>query len=293
MKEFKIQSYKEAEQTQNKVYELQNTENERHNEKKNEIYFKYSKLESDLNRKKYAEEREAEAEHNKQKEVLKSQRAEADKQQTTFKRIIAFMDILKTEADFKKDDFGAYVYEYPRDKKGEILRVLKGNCYCYPNKEKVYLKPIDTLHENETLNLKVYIGDNDKPKNKKSLFIFGKTLLMTTKHESKVLKLPHDYLITAHDENAPIRYKIKDFPTEKEAKAYYEKNKTKFLKSFISEHKNAVIELEEVRKNTTSKEWELFYLETKRDYYINSYSGYEENEEYQKLLKQITDFEEV
>jgi len=285
--EFKTQIYKEAQQTQTKVYDLQKVESKRHSEKKNEIYFKYSNLERELNSKKYAEEREAEAQHDKEKEALKNQRADADTQQKTFKKIIAYMDILKAEADFKKDDFGAYIYDYPKDKQGEILRVMKDNCSCYPEKEKVFLKPIDTLHEDKNLILKVYIGDNTKPKNKKSLFVLGKSVLNLNHYESKVLTLPHDYGINSNEENASIRSILKDFPTEKEAKAYYEKNKTKVLKSFLIEHKNAVAELEEVRKNTTSYDWKLLYLESKRDYYINSYSGYEENEDYNKVLKEL------
>jgi len=287
--ELKTQIYKDAKQTQTKIYDLQKVESERHDEKKKEIYFKYSKLERELNTKKYSEERKENSKYEEKKEVFKNQRADADIKQQTFKKIIAFMDILKKEADFKKNDFGAYIYDYPKNEKGEVIRVIKNNCSCYPEKEKVYLKPIDTLYNDKTLILKVFIGDNDKPKNKKRLFVLGKSVLISKHYENEVIKIPYNYGIKTHEENASIRSLLKDFPTEKEAKAYYNKNKIKVLKNFIIEHKNAVAELEEVRKNTNSKEWKLLYLETKRDYYINSYSGYEENEDYKKVLKQIAD----
>ena len=86
--EFKTQIYKEAQQTQTKVYDLQKVESKRHSEKKNEIYFKYSNLERELNSKKYAEEREAEAQHDKEKEALKNQLESANKLNVPFVLII-------------------------------------------------------------------------------------------------------------------------------------------------------------------------------------------------------------
>jgi len=284
---YDIQKYKEAKQTQTKVYDLQKAEDEKHSEKKNEIYFKYSKLERELNLKKYAEEREAEAEHEAKKEALKNQRAEADENNKEFKRIISFMDILKTEKDFNKDECKAYIYDYPKDENGEIKRVLKDNCSCYPEKEKVYLTPIDILHEDKNLILKVFIGDNDKPKNKKTLFVLGDSSLKSNHYESKVLKFPHEYGIRTHEENAPIRHLIKDLPTEKGLKAYYEKNKSKILKSFIEEHKNAVAELEEVRKNTDSKEWKILFLEDKKENFENRHSNYENEDSYKKVVAEL------
>jgi DNA repair exonuclease SbcCD ATPase subunit len=272
--------YIKAKQTQNNIYELQKAEEQKADEEKNKIYFKYRELERELNKKKYAEEQKADEEHKTQAEKLKNQRADADEQIKQFKRIIAFKDILKNEIELNKDDCKAYIYDYPRDKNGEVKRVLKDNCYCYPEKEKVYLKPIDILHEDKYLILKVFIGDNDKPKNKKTLFVLGDTILKFNHYESKVLTLPHE-------ENAPIRKHIKDLPKEKELKVYYEKNKNKILKSFIEEHKKAVAELEEVRKNTDSKEWTILYLEHKKEMFENNYRRYEENEDYKKVVAEL------
>jgi hypothetical protein len=286
-KKYEPKIYIKAKQTQNNIFELQKAEDERHNKDKNKIYFKYKELESELNNKKYAEERKADEEYKTQIEKLKNQRADADEQTKQFKRIIAFKDILKNKTKLNKDDCKAYIYDYPIDENGEVKRVLKDNCYCYPEKEKVYLKPIDILHEDKNLILKVFIGDNNKPKNKKSLFILGDTILKSNQYESKVLTLPHEYGINTHDENAPIKKHIKDFSTEREAKVYYEKNKSKILKNFIEEHKKAVVEFEEVRKNTDSKEWTILYLEHKKEMFENNYSGYEENEDYKKVVAEL------
>jgi len=284
---FDIKKYKEAKQIQEKINSLECTENEQYNKEKRKIYSKYLDLESDLKRKKHTEENKKRKEHETKKENLKEQRAEADKKQKEFKRIISFMDILKKEKEFKKDDFCAYFYDYPKDENGEIKRVKKDNYFCFPKKEKIYLNSIGTLYEDKNLILKVYIGNNRKPKNKKSLFVLGKSVFYKNVFKSDIINIPNDYGINTLEENASIRKLIKDFPTEKEAKTYYENNKTKILKSFIEDHKKAVEELEKVRKKTISKDWQILYLEEKKENFKNNYSEYEENEDYKKLVAEL------
>lgn len=285
--DFDINTFKEAKNIQTKINEKTRAEEERHRKKQREISNVFYEKERKIREEKYKAEREAEAENEKNINLLKMQRVEADKKGAELRRILSFMDILKKTESFNKDDFKVYVYDYPRDEKGEIKRVLKNNCSCYPEKEEVYLKPIDTLHEDEHLKLNVYIGDNDKPKNKKSLFVVGKTSLMSNHYEISVLNIPRDYGIKTHTKNDHIRKLIKDFPNEKTALSYYEKNKNKILKEFIEEHKKAVAELEEVKKNTNTKEWEIFYLEDKKQQYKRDYSRFEENEDYLKVCEEL------
>ena len=285
--EYSTQKYKEAKQTQKKIYDLQQTENKRYSDKKDKIYFKYSKIERELNQKKYTEEREAEAEHEINAKHLIQQRAEADNKNQEFKRIISFMDILKSNEEFNKDKCKAYIYDYPRNEKGEVKKIFKNDCYQYPQKEKIYLNPIDILYEDENLILKVFIGDNRKPKNKKSLFVFGDSSLKSNHYESKVLNFPHEYGIDIHEENAPIRKLIKDLPTEKQLQKYYIKNKNKILKNFIQEHKKAVAEFEELQKNTNTKDWKILYLEEQKNKFERNHSGYEEDKEYIKIVAEL------
>jgi hypothetical protein len=283
---YNINTFQQAQADQKQFNEKTQEADQKHIEKQRDISSVFYDKERKIREEKYKAEREAEAEHEKKINLLKTQRAEADEKGAELRRIFNFMELLKKE-DFNKDDFKVYVYDYPRKENGDVERVLKENCWCYPDKAQQHLKPIDTLHEDEHLKLNVYIGDTDKPKNKKCLFVVGKSSLSSGIHRSDVITLPSDYGIKTHTDGDDVRKHIKDLPTEKELLTYYEKNKTKLLKEFIAEHKKAVAELEEVRENTKSTAWKVFYLEHKKERFEKGYSRFEENEEYLKVCAEL------
>lgn len=196
---------------------------------------------------------------NKKKEEIEKLSVHINK----VKRILEFMRINKEGV--RDLNFKAYSY------------------YGYP-REKNYLKPIDTISDDEFKKIQVFIYGNDKPKNKFSLCVVGMTIF-----NENILEIPKDYLhINKEDGYFNIEKWIKDLPTEEELKIYYEKNKDKILKEFLEEHSKAEEEYKEVLDNyINKKEWIKFYLESRLKYYEYRVSRGIETEEYKKIKKEL------
>ena len=192
-----------------------------------------------------------------------------------FKRILKFMDIEKE----KELNPLVYFYDYPKDEKGEVIRTKEGN---YPEKEKQYIDPIETIKNDEFAKISVFICGNRKPKNKYTLCVIGSTIL-----NEDLLKVPYSYGLDVHTDNANIRSWIRDAPNKKELVTYLEKNKDKILKDFLEEHEKTQEEYKEALEITNCKEWKIAYWENKKDYYENHYSNGTETPEYKAVLKKL------
>lgn len=149
-------------------------------------------------------------------------------------------------------------------------------------KQKILYNSIDSLIDTKYIFLDVYIVDNNKPKNRKSLIVTGNTIF-----NKEILNIPYDYGITTLIDYANVKTKIKDFPSEKLALQYYQKNKHKLLKDFLIEHKEIEQLYEEVIENTKSTEWQLEILEHQKNYYEKRYHKGTEKPEYKEIIKQI------
>lgn len=97
-----------------------------------------------------------------------------------------------------------------------------------------YFEKMGVLYKDDYILIKLYIAENEKPKNKYSLFAYGKT-----KFPEEILDLPYSYGLPTRDSDCycNIKASIKDLPTIEELKEYIKRNKDKILESFLSRYK--------------------------------------------------------
>jgi len=193
-----------------------------------------------------------------------------------FENIINLMKVSKNQVDLNLE---MYYYNYPRNDKGEIIRTKTGN---YPDKEKIYLKPLSILKDNKFYKIAVYIYKNSKPKNKFTLGVIGKSIF----DSKKILGFGWSYLADIN-ENGHFKKGLKCLPTKEELIKYFEKNKDKILKKEIDKIEETIKEYKEVILNTKNKEWEIAYLESRKDYYEKSVSHGTETPEYSKIINNL------
>jgi hypothetical protein len=188
------------------------------------------------------------------------------------KRIVALMDVNQVFEGPK-----VYKFEHPKREDGS---------FDYGKKTiKVYYKPIDVLYENDTIKLNVYIVENKKPTNKFSLIAVGETIF---KKDEFNLNSRNFYISGVQSEHyAMVGTVVKEAPTEKELKAYYEKNKSKVMADYIAKHKITEQDYKDVKEHCNTNEWKIALLESKKYYYEHDYSNGTEQPEYKKIIKQL------
>ncbi|MFH1644057.1 MAG: hypothetical protein ABIA74_02685 [bacterium] len=153
-------------------------------------------------------------------------------------RIINFLKIGKKEVIVKND----YVKPYNRD---------------YGDKK--YFKWLGYFYSDEFLKIRLLIAENDKPKNKYSLVVYGKCIFT-----DDIIKFPYSYGIHLNDNYNGLNLKtlIRDFSTIGELKKYLEKNKDKILKEKIEEYKKIKEEYFNTLENYKIEDFkELFKVE--------------------------------
>lgn len=185
-------------------------------------------------------------------------------------KLLKVMDIIKDNPTLLPIE----VYYYSdRDEQGNYIR----------DKRKIYIDPIQVLRSDTYGIFNIYIVPNDKPKNKYSIIIRGRTIfdLMIPLHSQ-------GYIFKIND-NANIRITVKDAPTEKELLEYIARpiNMQKImdmipqdLLPLIEDYKEAIELLKDVR-------WQRMYLEHKKHYYEEHVSRGTEDPEYKEILKQL------
>lgn len=277
-----ISEYKQAERELKKIREEENKQDEIFKKEEDILWKKFNDLERKLRKKKDKEYNTHESKKEKFKTQIKNKEIPHVENIWAFKRILTFMEIHKEETEIKP--VRVYYYDYPRDEKGEVIQKLEGNCYCYPEKIEIPYEAIADLKNDKYAVIKAYITKNDKPKNKYTLSIVGRTIF------KELLKDQHySYGTGYHTEHANINIWLADRPTKEELIAFFErfkKNKN-ILTEFLEQHAQPEQEYENVIASTSNNMWELAYWNSKKDYYENHYRGGIEQPEYQEVLKQI------
>ena len=190
-------------------------------------------------------------------------------------RILALFNI------FRENDgtnFEVYMYS-DGDERGNYLSESR----------KIILKPIEILQDDEFKKIAVYIVENDKPKNKYSLIIRGRSIFAWK--ESLELKnyMYGSYISGVHEDGCNIETTLKDSPTEKELLEWYAKNKNKILKEFLEKHQEVENEYKEAIILYEQRGWKILYLENQKEYYEKHYGHGTDTEEYNQVLKELNE----
>ena len=280
---FKIKQYKDNKKSMEETYKEMKVKENKYYDDLREVDNKYSEQERKILNIKYKNRDKIELknknESDKYNKILEPKK-ELNQQ---YKRIISFRKLIPKV--LKLDDYKVYKYDYPRDEHGEIKRVLKDNCLCYPETEPIYYKPIKILEQNEFLKMSCFITENDKPKNKYSLIVVGNSFFCNRLGESERLlnNMVYYYGVNGHTDNVNIRISIKDFSTTKQAEEYINKNSDKILKDFREEHNKAIEDYKAVIENTNTIEWEIAVLEDEKYYYEHN----KEEPRYKEVIKEL------
>lgn len=277
-----IDEYKKSQVELNKIQDETEKQNKIFDEEHNANYNKFYDLESKLSeRKRTAEHKLTKKRESYRTKVQDKEKPYVEKIQA-YKRILIFVEMHKGERD---TSFKVYNFDYPRDETGEVIRVQRGNCLDYPDKIEIPYIPMATIKDDKYAKIQAFIVDNDKPKNKYSLIVVGKSIFQEELFKGS--RHPYWYGYGCHVSNNNIIIGLQDRPTKEELISYFEKNKAKTLKDYLEEHRQIEKEYEETIRQTDNKEWELAYWENQKDYYENHYSHGTETEEYKKVLKKI------
>lgn len=275
-----IAEYNQAERELKKIREEENKQDEIFKKEEDVLWTKFNRLEQKLNNQKYKEKHILSRKKEKFKTSIQAREKPHVEKRQEYERILTFMEIHKRETEVKP--FKVYYHDYPRDEKGEVIQKLEGNCYCYPEKIEVPYEPIAELKNDKYAVIKAYITQNDKPKNKYTLSIIGRTIF-----NEKLLERHYSYGCSYHEEYANINIWLADRPTKEELLTYWAKHKDQKIIEFLEQHTQIEKEYEEVIKATDNNMWEMAYWENKREYYEHHYNRGTETKEYRQVLKQL------
>jgi len=274
-----IEQYQQAEQELKKLDVADTTLRERQDKETDALRDEYWELEQKLRDRKNSEETKLTKRHEKEKEKISKQEQPHVAITNEHSRIMTMME---TSKDYEKPEVKVYKFDYPRDEKGEVIHVQRGNCLEYPDRIEIPYTPIDTIKDDKYAKIHIFITDNGKPKNKFSLSLAGHTIF-----PEKIIKPPHNYGYNFNTDHTNIIMTMADRPTKEELKAYYERNKKGILKQFLAEHKEVEQEYENIIANTDNKQWEIAYWNNKKDYYENHYNRGTEQPEYKQVMEKL------
>lgn len=129
--------------------------------------------------------------------------------------------------------------------------------------------------EDGVLNVKLYLSECDKPKNKYVLNLLGFCKIGSNEWNSSTLRLPYDYGCALDDWycGANVRTPIKYFPTIESAKAYANKRSIEtLLGEFWGKYVKAKAEFIEINEQYNIEDFEEYRLESFGHYITNSVS---------------------
>lgn len=276
-----IQEYDEAKNQLKIISEKEKKEWKLLGDDEKKIRDKIWELEKKIRDKKYQAEKEIDIKKEKLKNQISNEEEPHQRKVAEFKRILEYIDIIQDKD--KTLDFEVYDYGYPKDEKGEVKRVLKEGCWCYPEREKIFYPELSTIKDDEYARIKAFIVENRKPKNKFSLIVVGKSIF-----PEFIVQREREYGIHANTTNDNIRLSLKDAPTKEELVLYFGKHKSTILKDFLNEHEKAEQEYRDVADIITkNKDYILAYWEYNKDYFENSVSRGSESETYKQVLIEI------
>lgn len=276
------QEHKQAVKESARLKKIKDTKNTEFNKSDREIIDKYYKLERKLNDQKFKEYDKISGKQNKFNEKIEKQIKPHSEKISEFDRVIK---LIKTSKNKKDVDLNIvlYKFDYPRDLEGDRIRTDNGS---YPDKEKIFLKPLSILKDNEFCKIAVYIYETSKPKNKFTLCVVGRSIFDINSDE--ILGFGWSYLDYIQ-ENGHFKKELKCFPDLESLHKWFGKNQKNVFKEQINKIEETIKEYKEVIKNTNTKEWEIAFLESRKDYYENQYSHGEETKEYGEIIKRLVD----
>lgn len=280
-----ISDYKKSIEELNEQYAQVKELQEEEGKKDREIRNNYWDLKREIEEKEREEQKKIKEEYKQKLEETTKNKEELQEEAKKFNNIIELLKLKDKKTDL--NDFKVYFYDYPRDEKGEVIRVLKGNCWCYPETQQQLYKPIETFYSNDFLLLKSFITTNKKPKNCYSLIIAGNTFFNSYNNISTTIKELYHYGIDAHTDKANIKYLVKDFDSRENALNYYNNNKNKILKDYLLLHKEQEELYLKVLSVCNNKDWKITILEKDKYYYENNYSRGIETQEYKEIIKKL------
>ena len=278
-----IDEYKKAQEELSKIKDEDDKQNKVLDAEHNAVFNKFWDQEQEVSRKKRIAERALQKKRDIHREKIQNREKLHVEKIQAYKRILTFMEISK---DGQDTNFEVCKFDYPRDEKGEVIRVLEGNCWCYPERIEIPYESLATLKNDKYAKIQAFIVENNKPKNKYSLIIVGKSIFREKLFSNK-LDYPYWYGLRCRTSCNNIAVGVKDRPTKEELVAYFEKNRDKMLKDYFEEHQQIEKEYEEIIEQTANRRWELAYWEDKKDYYENHYVNGTETKEYKAVLKKL------
>jgi len=146
---------------------------------------------------------------------------ELSKAESTLNRTIYFLKQQKEKLDCKAlDEISNY-----REKHLEVIETYQDDC----------------------MSLRLYIAENDRPKNRYSIIVAGQSKL----GGDDILKLPYSYgtSLNTYGRGISILSEIRHFTTIEDAKNYHEKyNLQKLLKEFLTRYNDVKTEYEQTCK---------------------------------------------
>ena len=273
-----INEYKEAVKKGGELNIIKDVKNTEFDKSDRAVEDRYYKLERRLNEQKLKERNRISKKYNKFNEKIEKQIKPYSEKISEFKKIIKLIETSKAKVDLNIE---MYKYDYPRDEDGDVIRTDTGS---YPDKERMFLKPISILKNDEFCNIAVYIYTNKKPTNCYSLCVVGRSIF----DSENILSFSWSHLSNI-DENGHFKRELKSLSDTESLVKWFNKNKQKIFKEKIKKIEETIKEYKEVIKNTNTKEWEIAYFESRKDYYENHYSHGEETKEYGEVIKKLVD----
>ncbi len=239
---------KEIEVIKNKLQKREEIKNNKVTHIKYDVYDKKIKaLEQERNKEVSKIEKEFDKE-----EVIKDKKIEElYKPITKVKRIFQFLQI---QDNYKELVEGGY-----------SLEIKKNSVEQYDRHNKDYLECLDYLFNDDLLKIRLFIAENDKPKNKYSLIAYGKTIF----YGDKIITFPYSYggVHINKKEHFRIDITLKDSYDVETLKLYVLRNKDRILQEFIEQY-------QEVKKE---------YLETIKKYSLKDFKEFEIFKEHREL----------
>ena len=168
-------------------------------------------------------------------------------------------------------------------KNGKECVIYKGEVFnYYSGKDKIHFDDYDSLISSDMLQVYVYIVPNEKPVNKFSLILVGCSFF-----NEKLIKLPHSYGLQVNTNNNNIQVWVKDASEKEYLRIYYEKNKGKLLSDFIKSHRDLELDYKEASELYKDKDWQILYLEYRKNYYKNRVSRGTKQPEYRAICRRL------
>ena len=245
-----------------RLRELERRHNEAYESEMRVIRNKYWDLESELKRKKAAEEEVVESKKTAYKDKMTEEKRPFNNIINDIEEIYKLIGIHKDcpvlEKDLTED------YFWPR----------------YGDRRKIQVDPFDYIINTDHIKIGVFILSNDKPVNKHTLKLKVRSIF--------------DYVWRELEIDKEITYA----PTVEELKTWYKKHKgnlkwNTYGKSYdyLSDTIKELNELEEKYTEAVElykkKEWKLAYLEYQKNYYEHHYVNGMETEGYKIVLEEI------